>query len=670
MFQRLLIANRGEIACRILRTARRMGIRAIAVYSEADAHALHVRAADEALPIGPAPAAESYLSIERIIAAAKHARAQAIHPGYGFLSENADFADACEVAGLTFVGPPASAIRAMGSKSGAKALMEKAGVPLVPGYHGADQDAIVLTREAARIGFPVLIKPSAGGGGKGMVVVSEASEFAEGLATAKRVAKGAFGEDRVLIEKYLERPRHIEVQVFADGHGNIVHLFTRDCSVQRRHQKVVEEAPAPGLTPDRMKAMGEAAVAAARAVNYVGAGTIEFIVEGDTFAFMEMNTRLQVEHPVTEMVTGIDLVEWQLRVAAGEPLPLRQSQIACTGHAVEVRIYAEDPARDFMPSTGKLAHVAWPEQNADLRIDSGVEQGDSVSVYYDPMLAKIIAHGADRTQALRRLADALDASAVVGVANNLSFLAHIARHPEFSVGSIDTGFIGRHMGELAPLPTPVDDVTLALAALSVLTVQRAEAVERRGDETDPWSPWRVGDGWQLNGETSGVLRFKDGERDLTVGVRHRRDGGYDLRLPGGAMHARAERRSDKMLSAVIDGQEVTALVVRDGDTVHVFGPSGPASIQLVDPLGGSEAAAQAGGHLTAPMPGLVVSVSVAPGQTVARGARLMVIEAMKMEHAIVAPADGVVESVRFGPGDKVAEGEEVIVFEAAAAKVS
>ena len=450
MFGRLLIANRGEIACRIARTARRMGIHTIAVYSEADVGALHVRTADEALPIGPAPAAESYLAIERIVAAAKSSGAQAIHPGYGFLAENADFAEACAAARLIFVGPPAAAIRAMGSKSGAKTLMEKAGVPLVPGYHGVDQSPSLLAREAARIGFPVLIKPSAGGGGKGMVVVGAAADLDEGLATAKRIAKSAFGDDRVLIEKYLARPRHIEVQIFADTQRHCIHLFARDCSVQRRHQKVIEEAPAPGLSADRMKAMGDAAVAAARTVGYVGAGTVEFIAEGDAFAFMEMNTRLQVEHPVTELVTGIDLVEWQLRVAAGEPLPLRQDQITCSGHAVEARIYAEDPARDFMPSTGKLVHVAWPEQGADLRIDTGVEQGDAVSVYYDPMLAKVIAHGADRVRALATLARALEACAIVGVANNLAFLARIARHPD-----IDADEHHRQGGAVLPVdPVP------------------------------------------------------------------------------------------------------------------------------------------------------------------------------------------------------------------------
>jgi 3-methylcrotonyl-CoA carboxylase alpha subunit len=668
MFQRLLIANRGEIACRIVRTARRMGIHTIAVYSEADAGALHVRAADEACLIGPAPAAESYLSIDLVIAAAKKSGAQAVHPGYGFLSENADFADACAAAGLIFVGPPTGAIRAMGTKSDAKALMEKAGVPLVPGYHGTDEDPALLAREAARIGFPVLIKPSAGGGGKGMVVVGAAADFAEGLATAIRIAKSAFGDDRVLIEKYLQHPRHIEVQVFADNHGNTVHLFARDCSVQRRHQKVIEEAPAPGLDAVRMKAIGDAAVAAARAVNYVGAGTVEFIVEGDTFAFMEMNTRLQVEHPVTEMVTGIDLVEWQFRVAAGEALPLRQDQIVCSGHAVEARVYAEDPQRDFLPSTGRLVHLSWPEQQGELRIDAGVEEGDSVSVYYDPMLAKVIARGMDRAETLARLAGALEASAAVGVANNLAFLASIVRHPEFVAGPVDTGFIGRHLGELAPLPKPADDTTLALAALAHLTEQRAVAQRIGKSGADPWSPWSAGDGWQINGEATQTLRLRDGECEIDIAVRYRRDGGYTLGLPGGRCDGRAARGPRSTLSAVIDDRHVMARVVRDGDRLFVFGPSGPANIGLIDPLDGGGEATQAGGHLVAPMPGQVVSVFVSPGDQVMLGSRLMVIEAMKMEHAIVAPGDGIVVSVRFAVGDRVREGDEVIELEAAEVK--
>ncbi|HEY1720788.1 MAG TPA: acetyl/propionyl/methylcrotonyl-CoA carboxylase subunit alpha [Magnetospirillaceae bacterium] len=658
MFDRLLIANRGEIACRIMRTARRMGIQTIAVYSEADAGARHMREADEAVLIGPPPASESYLVIDKIIAAAQRTHADAIHPGYGFLSENEDFAEACAKAGLIFVGPPVGAIRAMGSKSEAKALMAKANVPLVPGYHGADQDPALLAREAVRIGFPVLIKPSAGGGGKGMHVVESAEAFDQSLATARREAKSSFGDDRVLIEKYLQRPRHIEVQVFADTHGNSIHLFARDCSVQRRHQKVVEEAPAPGLSAAQMNEMGAAAVAAARAVNYVGAGTVEFIAEGGTFHFMEMNTRLQVEHPVTEMVTGLDLVEWQLRVAAGEKLPLTQGQVTVRGHAVEARVYAEDPRRDFLPSTGKLVHVSWPEQGSNLRVDSGVEAGDSISPYYDPMIAKVIAWGEDRSAALRRLANALESSAVVGVANNIPFLASILRYGEFAAGPVDTGFLGRHMAELAAPAPAANDTELTLAALSVLAEQRKTA------DADPWS---IADGWQLNGEANTTLTFRDGEYEITVGVRYRRDGGYALTLPGGVVQARAHRDSEGVLHADLDGHRVQARAIHVGTTIHIYGPRGPITLTRVDPYSGSGGDAHGTGHLSAPMPGAVVAVAVKAGDKVARGARLMVIEAMKMEHSILAPADGTVTTVRFAVGDKVREGEELIEFAAAEA---
>ncbi|HLY56343.1 MAG TPA: acetyl-CoA carboxylase biotin carboxylase subunit, partial [Stellaceae bacterium] len=461
MFSSLLIANRGEIAVRVMRTARRLGLRTIAVYSEADAKARHVEAADEAWPIGKAPARESYLAIPRIIEAAQRSGAEAIHPGYGFLSENAAFAESCAAAGIVFVGPPADAIRLMGSKSAAKALMERSGVPLVPGYHREDQGLTLLESEAARIGYPVLIKASAGGGGKGMRIVERAEDFAAALASAKREAASAFGDDRVLIERYLTRPRHIEIQVFADSHGNVVSLFERDCSIQRRHQKIVEEAPAPGMDPARRRAMGEAACAAARAVGYRGAGTVEFIAEGGEFYFMEMNTRLQVEHPVTEAITGQDLVEWQLRVAAGEPLPLRQEELTISGHAIEVRVYAEDPARDFAPSTGLLAHLVEPPQDANTRIDSGVLAGDAISIHYDPMIAKLIVHGRDRDDAVRRLARALGEYEIVGVATNLAFLSAIAAHPAYREAAVDTGFIARHHDELFPAPAPAGQVALA-----------------------------------------------------------------------------------------------------------------------------------------------------------------------------------------------------------------
>ncbi len=449
MFSRILIANRGEIACRVIRTARRMGIDTVAIYSEADEGAMHVAMADEARLIGPAPPRESYLNIDRVVAAARDSGAEAMHPGYGFLSENAEFAEACAAAGIVFIGPSPDAIRAMGSKAAAKALMEAHGVPVVPGYHGADQDDSLLLAEAEGIGFPVIIKASAGGGGRGMRVVADAGEFARALDGARREAKGAFGDDTMLIERYLERPRHIEVQIFGDSHGNIVHLFERDCSIQRRHQKIVEEAPAPGLTQERRLYIGEAAVAAARAVDYVGAGTVEFIAEdgAERFYFMEMNTRLQVEHPVTEAVTGLDLVEWQFRIAAGERLPLRQEEIALSGHAIEVRLYAENPARGFLPATGTLHRLHWPQGEA-IRVDTGVRPGDTVTPFYDPMIAKIIAHGSDRATARARLARALADTALLGVATNLGFLARIVADADFAAGAVDTGFIERRRAAL------------------------------------------------------------------------------------------------------------------------------------------------------------------------------------------------------------------------------
>ena len=487
MFSKILIANRGEIACRVIKTARRLGIRTVAVYSDADANARHVDLADEAYPIGPAPARESYLVVEKILDAARRSGAQAIHPGYGFLSENAGFAEACAAAGITFIGPPPGAIRAMGSKSAAKSLMEQSGVPLVPGYHGADQDPKLLTAAAERIGYPVLIKASAGGGGKGMRVVERPEDLDAAIASAKREAAASFGDDQVLIEKYLGRPRHIEIQVFADTQGNTVSLFERDCSIQRRHQKVVEEAPAPGLDPERRRSMGEAACAAARAIGYVGAGTVEFIAEGDAFYFMEMNTRLQVEHPVTEAITGQDLVEWQLRVASGEPLPLSQDQLTITGHAIEVRVYAEDPNRDFLPSIGTLAHLKAPAEGAHVRVDTGVRAGDTISIHYDPMIAKLIVWDRDRASAAQRLSEALAEYEVVGVTTNLAFLKTLADHPAFRAAELDTGFIGRHGGDLFPAAGPASRLVLAAAALRLLIDRRQAVLATAALSADPHS---------------------------------------------------------------------------------------------------------------------------------------------------------------------------------------
>ncbi|MDK9695512.1 MAG: ATP-grasp domain-containing protein [Siculibacillus sp.] len=654
----LLVANRGEIACRIFSTARRMGLRTVAVFSEADANAAHVRAADEAHLIGPAPARESYLGIDRILEVAKASGADAIHPGYGFLSENADFAEAVEAAGLVFVGPPAAAIRAMGSKSAAKSLMEKAGVPLVPGYHGEDQDPDLLAREAARIGFPVLIKASAGGGGKGMKVVEKAEDFAATLASAKREAASSFGDDRVLIERYLTRPRHIEVQVFADGLGETVHLFERDCSVQRRHQKVIEEAPAPGMTDERRATMGEAAVEAAKAVGYVGAGTVEFIAEGEDFFFMEMNTRLQVEHPVTEAITGQDLVEWQIRVARGEALPLSRGELAITGHAVEARLYAEDADRDFLPQTGRLDHLRFPP---GVRVDAGVAAGDAVSHHYDPMIAKLVAHGATRAEALAKLADALAGTEVIGLVTNRGFLERILRHPEFAEARHDTGFIARNAAELFA-PAPADERLALLAGLAVLE-REAAALPRA--PADPHSPWATAGAWSMNLPARSEVGLRDGTTTRTLAF-DRLAGRTTHLIETGAIEVAATLHPDGRLDARIGATRLGARVAFAGDRVAVFTGRAQATFTLVDPHAGDDAHHHHADRLVAPMPGSVVQVLVEAGAAVAKGDPLVVVEAMKMEHVIRAPHDGVVERVDVAVGDLVADGTELAVMAAEA----
>jgi len=664
MFDRILIANRGEIACRVARTARRMGIRTVAVYSDADLDALHVAACDEAHRLGPPPPRESYLDGNAIIAIAKRTGAQAIHPGYGFLSENEEFAAACARAGIVFIGPPPGAIAAMGSKSAAKRIMGAAGVPLVPGYHGDDQQPALLAREAAAIGYPVLIKATAGGGGKGMKVVERGSDFATALASAQREAKAAFGDDRMLIEKYLAAPRHIEIQVFADTQGNAVHLFERDCSVQRRHQKVLEEAPAPGMNPEHRRAMGAAAVAAARAIGYVGAGTVEFIA-ADSFArdgaffFMEMNTRLQVEHPVTEMVTGVDLVEWQLRVAAGEPLPKRQDELALCGHAIEARIYAEDPERGFLPSIGVLAHLRAPAPSPALRVDTGVRAGDEISPYYDPMLAKLIVHGEDRPAALRRLAEALGEYEVVGVATNIALLKRIVAHEAFASGRVDTGLIVRNGAVLfaAPAPAPADVLlAAALAEVRALVERRAAAARASGD---PHSPWDAVDPWWVNSARHAVaISLADGDARHEFAVR--RDGsGWRVSTSAGEAAARVFERDGRVVVAT-PGAEFSAAVVRLGEERHVFCHGEHRKLRLVDPLAHAGEEDAHGGHLMAPMSGTVVAVMVEAGARVAKGAPLMILEAMKMEHTIVAPAAGVVAAVNFRAGDRVKEGADLV----------
>jgi len=666
MFDKILIANRGEIAVRVARTCKRLGIRTVAVFSEADANAMHVAACDEAHLIGPAPARASYLRADRILDVAKKTGAQAIHPGYGFLSEKEDFAESVAAAGLVFVGPPAGAIRAMGSKSAAKTLMEKAGVPLVPGYHGEAQDVDTLRKEAQRVGYPVLIKASAGGGGKGMRVVERDAQLQEALMSAKREAASSFGDDRVLIEKYLTRPRHIEVQVFADTHGNALYLFERDCSVQRRHQKVLEEAPAPGMTAQRRRQMGSAAVAAARAVGYLNAGTVEFIAdEAGEFYFMEMNTRLQVEHPVTEMITGLDLVEWQLRVAVGQPLPLSQDQLAINGHAIEARIYAEDPARDFLPATGRIAHLRLPQATAHVRVDTGVREGDEIGVHYDPMIAKLICWDVDRDAALRRLRAALAEYQVVGVTTNIAFLSSVSAHRAFALahrepGLLDTGLIARYRGELIPESRPASDEVLAVAVLSELMRIDQEATAVARGSGDPHSPWHSRDGWRLNEDNHHTFTFQDGDTDVPV-TAHYRVGGYQLDLPGGSRFARAEAGAGGAMVVDIGGARLHAQVVHSATTITVFasGTSHRLELKQFELVADEEA----GGSLVAPMPGNIVAVLVSDGEPVQKNQPLLVLEAMKMEHTIVAPAAGVVEQVLFAKGDQVKEGEQLLRFE-------
>jgi 3-methylcrotonyl-CoA carboxylase alpha subunit len=659
MFAKIVIANRGEIACRVIRTARRLGIATVAVYSQADRGALHVEDADEAWPIGPAPARESYLNIAAIVEAARASGAEAVHPGYGFLSENAEFAEACEQAGLVFIGPPAGAMRAMGSKAAAKALMARAGVPVVPGYHGDDQDPDHLAEEAGRIGFPVLIKASAGGGGRGMRIVADVAEFAAALEGARREAAGAFGDDRVLIEKYLTQPRHIEVQIFADRHGNAIHIFDRDCSIQRRHQKVIEEAPAPGLNAEGRRAMGEAAVAAARAVGYVGAGTVEFIAEADGFYFIEMNTRLQVEHTVSEAVTGLDLVEWQLRIAAGEKLPLQQKELVLNGHAIEARLYAEDPERDFLPQTGTLHGLRFPPTEI-ARVDTGVRRGDSVTLYYDALIAKVIAWGEDRPAAIGRLRRALAETAIFGLRTNLGLLARLAAEPDFVAGVFDTGFIDRHREALVPPHRQAPDVALAAATLSRLRAREAAAARRSGD---PYSPWARNDGWRLGEAAYQDLVFRDGAEMCTVKAMARGQD-WQLRLGGREVSADGARQPDGSFAVTIDGIRRHVIVLEHGPETGVFIDGESWLLVEIDPLAVRQGEDPADGRLTAPMPGRVTRLLVEAGGAVRHGQPLMVIEAMKMEHTIIAPADGRVERVRFAVGDLVEEGAELIFLAA------
>ncbi len=662
MFKKILIANRGEIACRVAATARRLGVRSVAVYSDADAQARHVRACDEAVHIGGNAPRDSYLQWQRIIDAARSTGALAIHPGYGFLSENEAFAKACTEAGLVFIGPPASAIAAMGSKSAAKALMEKAGVPLVPGYHGSNNDPVFLAAEAARIGYPVLIKASAGGGGKGMRRVDRAEDFAAALASCQREAKSSFGDDHVLVERYVTRPRHIEIQVFGDAQGHCVYLFERDCSVQRRHQKVLEEAPAPGMRAKRRAEMGAAAVAAAQAVGYVGAGTVEFIAEptddGDLrFYFMEMNTRLQVEHPVTEAITGLDLVEWQLRVAGGEALPLRQDQLTMRGHAIEARICAENPDSQFLPTTGALQVARWPEHVAFERserlprVDSGVREGDTISPHYDSMIAKLIVWGEDRVQALARLDAALQATHIMGLHTNTAFLRRVVGSRAFATADLDTALIEREHAALFEAPPLLPEWAGAAVVAHRL------AAESRLEDADPWSRR---DGWRLQGGAQRLLSLQLHEDKFTWRVDRLHDGAIALQLGTQRWTFQARHLGEDAFDIQLGEGRFTAWVYRQGERFAVFTDRGNALVTEYDPIAHAGDQAGEAGGLTAPMPGKLISFLAQPGQCVQRGQPLAVMEAMKMEHTIHAPHDGVVLELLYGAGDQVAEGGELL----------
>lgn len=657
MFDKILIANRGEIACRIIKTARAMGIRTVAVFSDADAEARHVRLADEAICIGPAAARESYLVIEKIIAAAKASGAKAIHPGYGFLSENEAFCRACDEARIVFIGPPVAAIHAMGSKSEAKKIMGAAGVPLTPGYHGDDQDPEKLAREADAIGYPILIKAAAGGGGKGMRLVEKREDFASNLSSCQREAQASFGDAHMLIERYVTRPRHVEIQIFGDSHRNYVYLFERDCSVQRRHQKVLEEAPAPGLSAERRRIMGQAAVEAARAVGYVGAGTVEFIVapNGDFF-FMEMNTRLQVEHPVTEMITGLDLVEWQLRVAGGEKLPISQDDLSLRGHAIEARIYAEDPSKGFLPSIGRLLRLSHPANDSHVRVDAGVEEGDTISPFYDPMIAKLIVWDETRDKALLRMRGALADFHVAGVANNIEFLSRLVDCRSFAEADLDTGLIERETAALFPEHAPPPMNVYLLAALARLLAE--------GASSQPHSLLARADGWRLNGELTRLLALRCGDDSQTVGATYL-DGGFRFRVGETTVIADGTADADGRIVAVIDGRREKFVAVGLGDTLQIFWRGRSWKVAWLDPLAVTLDGTSGHGGLVAPMPGRIIALLATEGERVEKGTPVLILEAMKMEHKLSAPSAGLVKAFRCAIDDQVGEGADLVDFEPA-----
>ncbi|EAL63756.1 methylcrotonyl-CoA carboxylase [Dictyostelium discoideum AX4] len=667
---KILIANRGEIACRVMRTAKSKGVKTVAVYSEADKNSLHVSMADESYLIGPAAAKESYLCGNKIIDVAKRSGAQAIHPGYGFLSENSDFADLCEREGIIFIGPPSDAIKAMGSKSASKDIMIKAGVPTIPGYHGEDQSMSVLKSEAAKIGYPVLIKAVMGGGGKGMRIVEREEDLEDGVESSKREATASFGDSRVLVEKYLVHPRHVEIQVFADRHGNCVHLFERDCSVQRRHQKIIEEAPAPHLSEELRKKMGDAAVAAAKAVGYVGAGTVEFILSADnSFFFMEMNTRLQVEHPITEMITKQDLVEWQLKVAESQTLPMEQEQLKIHGHSFEARIYAENPDSDFLPGTGKLAHLSTPTPSDTLRVETGVRQGDEVSVYYDPMIAKLVVWDQDREKALRYLRNALDEYHIIGLNTNISFLKRLSTHPSFMAGEVETGFIPIHRESLMAPQAPMSDDSLALAATSLLLKE----ITQQKSKEDPNSPWSSLGGFRINHNLKKQVKFNQKDNKVVVNVEFIGGGGaaangkhnFKVTLDNGnvveVLDAKLNQNNET-ISAHVNGRfynNIKSVIVKDTLTIFNEGQQYQLDIpQDVKPKGADGVL----GSLVSPMPGKITKVMVNVGDMVKKGQPILLMEAMKMEHTIRSPIDGKVESLPYNVNEIVEDKKTLAVI--------
>jgi 3-methylcrotonyl-CoA carboxylase alpha subunit len=661
MFERVLIANRGEIACRVIRTCRRLGIHTIAVYSEADKDAQHVRLADEAWPIGGPRPADSYLRGDAILDVAKKSGAQAIHPGYGFLSENTAFARACTDAGVVFIGPRPESIDAMGSKAAAKALMEHHQVPLVPGYHGENQDGAFLAEQARKTGFPLMIKAAAGGGGKGMRIVRAEKEFADALASAQREAASSFGDTRVILERYVEHPRHIEFQVFGDTHGHVIHLNERECSAQRRYQKVLEETPSPFLTPERRKAMGEAAVAAAKAVNYVGAGTVEFIVGQDgTFFFMEMNTRLQVEHPVTEETLGLDLVEWQLRIAAGETLPLQQEQVHARGHAIEVRLYAEDPDQNFLPGSGKLRTLKLPAPSRHVRLDGGVVEGDTVTIFYDPMIAKLIVYDADRTQALQRMREALAECEIVGPKSNVAFLERLVRHPVVVEARIDTGYLDRHLDEfLTGDAAPSDHVLFAAATTALLHDECAIAAHALHG-SDPHSPWSRADAWRIGHAGKRIVALSLREQRYEIEA-HGHDGHYQLQHGESHCDVHGARHQNGVLSARFDGEGLRFAIHADAQRVSLHDADGQRySFVRTAAFAWESKQGSGGNQIIAPMPGRVVLVKANVGDQVEEGQELLVMEAMKMELALKAPRSGTIENISATQGEFV-EADAVLV---------